>query len=43
MVVARVPMVSFVELKWARMSKVAEALIVEPMGLWGVRVYDYKK
>lgn len=33
MVVARVPMVSFVELKCASMSKVAEALMVEPMGL----------
>lgn len=33
MVVIRVPTVSFVELKCLRMSRVAEALIVEAMGL----------
>ena len=41
MVVTKVPTVSFVELKCLRMSRVAAALMVEPIGLEGVRMLGW--
>ena len=38
MVVTKVPMVSFVELKWTRISRVAAVLMVESKGLEDVRI-----